>query len=219
MVEIWVSDNGSFTVLITRPSGLSCIIASGENWRSFRELPDIGTHRRSRNSPFKEQSRTSRRSTPFQAQGVPAGSASLMPDQYSHMDFGSQVSVRPSLNSHLAVSWTSTEPQDQSNRISCDFLTHWSEYDGDSSSSGVHKPGRPTNCPRVRSGASPSPISSGLNPDQEKQHRVFHACRRFRQPSRPSSLLPATWVKAGGPRASCPWVTSRLGCGVARCPQ
>ena len=41
MVEIWVSDNGGFTVLITRPDGLSCMIASGENWRSFRELPDI----------------------------------------------------------------------------------------------------------------------------------------------------------------------------------
>ena len=41
MVETWVSDNGGFTVLITRPSGLSCIIASGENWRSFGELPDI----------------------------------------------------------------------------------------------------------------------------------------------------------------------------------
>ena len=41
IVEILVSDKGGFTVLITGPDGVSCMIASGENWRSFRALPDI----------------------------------------------------------------------------------------------------------------------------------------------------------------------------------
>ena len=40
MVEIWISETGSFTVLITGPDGLSCVIASGGNWWSFRGLPD-----------------------------------------------------------------------------------------------------------------------------------------------------------------------------------
>ena len=42
LVEIWVSETGSFTVLITGPDGLSCVGASGKNWWSLKELPGIG---------------------------------------------------------------------------------------------------------------------------------------------------------------------------------
>jgi len=30
VVEVWASDGGSFTVLLTSPAGLSCLIAAGE---------------------------------------------------------------------------------------------------------------------------------------------------------------------------------------------
>lgn len=36
LVEIWSSDSGSFTVFITRANGVSCVIASGQNWRMDR---------------------------------------------------------------------------------------------------------------------------------------------------------------------------------------
>ncbi|MFC4218395.1 hypothetical protein [Pseudophaeobacter arcticus] len=33
MIEIWSSaDNGTFTVLVTYPSGISCIVAAGQNY-------------------------------------------------------------------------------------------------------------------------------------------------------------------------------------------
>ena len=36
ILEIWSSeDSGSFTILITKPDGKSCIVASGLNWHSF----------------------------------------------------------------------------------------------------------------------------------------------------------------------------------------
>ena len=41
VVEVWVSERGSFTVFITGPDGPSCVLASGENWRSLKELPGI----------------------------------------------------------------------------------------------------------------------------------------------------------------------------------
>lgn len=37
LLEIWSSDDtGSFTVLITKPNGVSCVVASGKNWQSFK---------------------------------------------------------------------------------------------------------------------------------------------------------------------------------------
>jgi hypothetical protein len=34
LLEIWASDQtGSFTVFVTRPDGLSCVIATGQNWQ------------------------------------------------------------------------------------------------------------------------------------------------------------------------------------------
>ena len=36
ILEIWSSeDSGSFTILVTKPDGQSCIVASGLNWQTF----------------------------------------------------------------------------------------------------------------------------------------------------------------------------------------
>jgi hypothetical protein len=32
VVELYVSDNGSWTILVTMTNGISCIAAAGENW-------------------------------------------------------------------------------------------------------------------------------------------------------------------------------------------
>lgn len=32
MVEIWTGQSGSWTILETRASGISCVVASGDNW-------------------------------------------------------------------------------------------------------------------------------------------------------------------------------------------
>lgn len=32
LVEIFISNAGSFTILATRPDGLSCVVATGDNW-------------------------------------------------------------------------------------------------------------------------------------------------------------------------------------------
>ncbi len=43
MLEIWSSDeSGSFTVLITKPDGKSCVVASGQNWHSFDQPAKAG---------------------------------------------------------------------------------------------------------------------------------------------------------------------------------
>ncbi|KAA0913260.1 hypothetical protein [Aquicoccus porphyridii] len=34
LIEIWASEEtGSFTVFVTRPNGISCILATGQHWR------------------------------------------------------------------------------------------------------------------------------------------------------------------------------------------
>lgn len=36
LLEIWSArETGSFTVLITKPNGISCVVASGNNWQKF----------------------------------------------------------------------------------------------------------------------------------------------------------------------------------------
>ena len=35
MIEIFASENGSYTILTTKPEGYSCLISGGENWRSI----------------------------------------------------------------------------------------------------------------------------------------------------------------------------------------
>ena len=38
MIELFVSEAGSWTVLASDPAGLSCIIASGESWQGTTKL-------------------------------------------------------------------------------------------------------------------------------------------------------------------------------------
>ncbi|MBE0453596.1 hypothetical protein [Roseovarius autotrophicus] len=35
LLEVWASDEtGSFTVFVTRPDGISCVVATGQHWNS-----------------------------------------------------------------------------------------------------------------------------------------------------------------------------------------
>ncbi len=34
MIEVFASDNGTFSVLVTKPGGTSCMVAAGENWQN-----------------------------------------------------------------------------------------------------------------------------------------------------------------------------------------
>ena len=45
LVEVFVSDKGDFTVLLSDPSGRSCIATTGQNWATdgFPEVPEVGT--------------------------------------------------------------------------------------------------------------------------------------------------------------------------------
>ena len=38
MIELLVSEKGSWTVLISEPNGRSCVVASGENWQGIKVL-------------------------------------------------------------------------------------------------------------------------------------------------------------------------------------
>ena len=40
VVEVLSSPSGSFTIIVTQPNGLTCLMASGEDWE---ELPDMET--------------------------------------------------------------------------------------------------------------------------------------------------------------------------------
>ena len=39
VIEVWSSDKSTFTVLATWPSGVSCVLAHGDQWSIFK-LPD-----------------------------------------------------------------------------------------------------------------------------------------------------------------------------------
>lgn len=40
--EIWVSPKtGSWTIFTTRPDGISCLVAVGQDWHAERDLPDL----------------------------------------------------------------------------------------------------------------------------------------------------------------------------------
>lgn len=42
MLEVYSSPDGSWTIVLTRPDGLSCLMATGEHWESMpRELAEI----------------------------------------------------------------------------------------------------------------------------------------------------------------------------------
>ena len=43
VIEVLASPSGSFTIILTQPNGLSCVMAAGENWENLpKRLP--GTH-------------------------------------------------------------------------------------------------------------------------------------------------------------------------------
>lgn len=35
MIEVFASNKGTFTIVITRPNGNSCLVATGEGWKSI----------------------------------------------------------------------------------------------------------------------------------------------------------------------------------------
>ena len=35
LVELYTSEKGTWTLMLTQPNGVSCLIAAGENWESF----------------------------------------------------------------------------------------------------------------------------------------------------------------------------------------
>ena len=39
LVEIFASETGTFTIIATQPSGLSCIIAAGQDWENLGPPP------------------------------------------------------------------------------------------------------------------------------------------------------------------------------------
>ncbi|WP_323763873.1 hypothetical protein [Marinovum sp.] len=40
LIEIWrSSDSGSFTIIMTRPDGISCVVAAGEYWHDVAAAP------------------------------------------------------------------------------------------------------------------------------------------------------------------------------------
>ena len=45
LVEVFVSDKGDFTVLLSDPSGRTCIATTGQNWATggFPEVSGVGT--------------------------------------------------------------------------------------------------------------------------------------------------------------------------------
>ena len=36
LVELYTSENGTWTLMLSQPNGASCLIAAGENWESFK---------------------------------------------------------------------------------------------------------------------------------------------------------------------------------------
>ncbi len=38
VVEVMTSDAGSWTIIVTRPDGVSCVVASGESWEAVPKL-------------------------------------------------------------------------------------------------------------------------------------------------------------------------------------
>lgn len=38
LVELYTSDKGTWTLMLTQPDGVSCLIAAGQNWESFEGM-------------------------------------------------------------------------------------------------------------------------------------------------------------------------------------
>lgn len=40
LIEIWrSSESGTFTIIMTRPDGMSCVLAAGQNWHDVAAAP------------------------------------------------------------------------------------------------------------------------------------------------------------------------------------
>ncbi len=43
LIEIYSSENGTWTILITRPSGVACLVAAGDSWEELKSaVPALG---------------------------------------------------------------------------------------------------------------------------------------------------------------------------------
>lgn len=42
LLEVMTSEKGSWTILVTRPNGISCMVASGESWQPLPKLAAAG---------------------------------------------------------------------------------------------------------------------------------------------------------------------------------
>lgn len=43
LIEIYSSENGTWTILITRPSGVACLVAAGDSWEELKDsVPALG---------------------------------------------------------------------------------------------------------------------------------------------------------------------------------
>lgn len=40
VVELFVSEKGSWTLLLTQPTGVSCLVAAGEHWEQLPDTPN-----------------------------------------------------------------------------------------------------------------------------------------------------------------------------------
>lgn len=38
MLEVYTSPDGSWTIVLTRPDGLSCLMATGEHWETYERM-------------------------------------------------------------------------------------------------------------------------------------------------------------------------------------
>ncbi len=40
LIELFISPNGSWTLLVSQPNGISCLIAAGQGWLEIPYIPD-----------------------------------------------------------------------------------------------------------------------------------------------------------------------------------
>ncbi|MDH5750152.1 MAG: hypothetical protein OEY85_12655 [Rhodospirillales bacterium] len=43
MIEIFASPDGSWTIVMTQPDGVTCLMAAGENWEDLPQKKNVGT--------------------------------------------------------------------------------------------------------------------------------------------------------------------------------
>ncbi len=41
VVEIFASTKGSWTIIVTRPTGVACVVSAGEAWESLKGMGDV----------------------------------------------------------------------------------------------------------------------------------------------------------------------------------